>query len=158
MKKNILFCLLSFYIIYLGIAINSMNNKYEQLNSELVNSINYSASLQGNYKDLPIVEQFKLAGQVYDTDYRMIYAIACHETGNFTSNLFLNKNNPGGIKGGDGWMSFPSRLEGIMEMTRMIKRNYINRGYDTLEKMEPIYCPDGSNWAEKVNSYMTSLN
>lgn len=111
----------------------------------------------GYYAELPIDMQFKIAAQVYETDWKMIYAIAIHETGNFTSRLYREQNNPGGIKSGSGWANYDNSFQGILEMTRLIKKSYIDKGLDTLQKMESKYCPDGSSWAAKVSKIMSGL-
>ena len=116
------------------------------------------SSLEAGYSaELPIELQFQVAAQVYDIDWKLVYSIAAHETGWFKSRLFTQQNNPGGIKAGDGWASYDSSIQGIFEMTRLLKKSYIDKGYDTLEKMEPKYCPDGSSWAKKVSAIMSSL-
>lgn len=106
------------------------------------------------YEDLTIEEMFRLAASTYDVDYDMLYAIARLETGNFTSNLFVNSNNPGGMRGSD-WLSFDSKQEGIMEMARLLRYNYINKGLTTVEQIATKYCPPtSSDWASKVRQLM----
>ena len=43
-----------------------------------------------NLSDLSIEKQFKIAADIYETDWLLIYSIAFHETGNFKSTLFFN--------------------------------------------------------------------
>ena len=111
-----------------------------------------------DFTKFPIKDQFKLAAQVYETDWILIYSIAAHETGWFKSNLFLNNNNPGGIKAGSsGWAKYDNTFQGICEMTRLIKKSYIDQGLTTPEKMELKYCPDGSAWAKNVNKIISEV-
>ena len=105
--------------------------------------------------ELTIEEMFKVAANVYDLDFNLVYAIARLETGNFTSGLWLNSNNPGGIKSGSEWASYRSRFVGIMEMCRMLRYGYIDQGLTTPEAIGKKYCPNSSEgWAEKVNQLM----
>lgn len=102
-------------------------------------------------------EMFDVAAEVYRVDPTMLYAIARHETGNFTSRLFVENNNPGGIKDFDsasGWASYGSEFEGIMEMARVIRRGYYNYGLDTPEEIGAKYCPDGTDWAGAIRRLM----
>lgn len=102
-------------------------------------------------------EMFDVAAEVYRVDPVMLYAIARHETGNFTSRLFVENNNPGGIKDFDsasGWASYGSEFEGIMEMARLIRRGYYNYGLDTPEEIGAKYCPDGTGWAGAIRRLM----
>lgn len=102
-------------------------------------------------------EMFDVAAEVYRVDPVMLYAIARHETGNFTSKLFVENNNPGGIKDFDstsGWASYGSEFEGIMEMARLIRRGYYNYGLDTPEEIGAKYCPDGTDWAGAIRRLM----
>lgn len=102
-------------------------------------------------------EMFDIAAEVYRVDPVMLYAIARHETGNFKSKLFIENNNPGGIKDFDsasGWASYGSEFEGIMEMARLIRRGYYNHGLDTPEEIGPVYCPDGTDWAGAIRRLM----
>jgi hypothetical protein len=102
-------------------------------------------------------EMFDVAAEVYRVDPVLLYAIARHETGNFTSRLFVENNNPGGIKdfnSASGWASYGSEFEGIMEMARLIRRGYYNYGLDTPEEIGAKYCPDGTDWAGAIRRLM----
>ena len=146
------------------VAVAQSNRIYElkqekaeliQVNLEQENLITELSNF--NLAELPIEDQFKVAAQIYETDWTLIYAIAAHETGWFSSRLFKQQNNPGGIKAGSGWASYDNSFQGICEMTRLIKKSYIDKGLTTPEKMESKYCPDGSAWAKRVNSIMSEL-
>ena len=130
--------------------IDNLNQIIKELNLELNEAHNY------NFSDLTLEQKFRIAAKEYEIDYKLVYAIAVLETGNFTSNLWINHNNPGGMRTTD-WLSFNSQFEGIMAMTRNIRNNYYNLGLDTPEKMESKYCPDGSSWASKVRNIMNDL-
>lgn len=184
MKRKILYVILLFAwiisclfiaYIYQG-QINNLSSELEASNSELtqieqqlqeanyqiddlqttlekrVKELERASSVQ--YDDLTIEEMFRLAASTYDVDYDMLYAIARLETGNFTSNLFVNSNNAGGMRGSD-WLSFDSQQEGIMEMARLLRYNYIDQGLTTVEQIAVKYCPPtSSDWASKVRQLM----
>lgn len=141
--------LLTEYEISANAAIK-LNEEYleeiDQLNARIDEILNYRFTRE---------EKFKIAASVYDVDFNMLYAIAKLETGNFTSGLFVNNNNPGGMRGSSGWMSFDSEFEGIMEMARLLRYYYLDQGLTTLEEIGSKYCPDtAENWAGKVRSLM----
>ena len=140
----------SLQISELESEINNLNQTIKELNLELNEAHNY------NFSDLTLEQKFRIAAKEYNIYYKLLYAIAKLETGNFTSNLWINKNNPGGMRTSD-WLSFSSQFEGIMAMACNIRNNYYNLGLDTPEKMESKYCPDGSSWAIKVRDIMNNL-
>ena len=157
--------LLSAFSIGQNKQIKSLQNENNMLDSakmELQTEIAEQAQeievlTAGYYADLPIEMQFKIAAQAYEVDWKLTYSIAAHETGWFTSRLYLQQNNPGGIKAGSGWAEYANSFQGILEMTRLIKKSYIDKGLDTPQKMESKYCPDGSSWAAKVTKIMSGL-
>lgn len=79
----------------------------------------------------------------YNIDWKIAVAISRWETGNFTSNLYKNKNNVGGLYC-KGFLSYNSLDEGIEAFVRNLKRNYFDMGLNTLEKIQPKYCPIGA--------------
>lgn len=100
-------------------------------------------------------EMFQIAAEVYQIDFNLIYAIAKHETGHFKSKLFIENNNPGGIKdfySESGWAKYDSEFEGIMEMARLLRNNYYDYELNTLEKIGTKYCPNNPEWAKEVGS------
>ena len=71
----------------------------------------------------------------------ILLAISKHETGRWTSNAFVNKNNLGGIMGRDGLRVYDTLDEGIEAFANLLKRRYFEQGLDTIEKIQPVYCP-----------------
>lgn len=101
----------------------------------------------------------------YDIDWKMAVAISRWETGNYTSNLYHNKNNVGGLYC-NGFISYSSLDEGIEAFVSNLKRNYFDLGLDTLEKIQLKYCPIGAandpnnlnqNWLNGVTQIYNSL-
>ena len=101
-------------------------------------------------------EILKIACKEYEVDYILAVSIARVETGNFTSELFLKYNNLGGLSNDYGWYKYDTLIEGINAYVSMLKLEYIDKGLDTPEKMQPKYCPgkDGEHWISLVRKIM----
>ena len=100
--------------------------------------------------------------KILDVDPALVYGIMRAETG-FSSDLFINGNNPGGLKDGtstSGFWIFPNKEAGIIElMMEIIKYQY--KGANTIEEMAKIHCPVddpddirglNKNWVRNVTS------
>lgn len=74
----------------------------------------------------------------------MSIAISKWETGNYTSVAFRSKNNVGGMMCSNGLITYGSLEEGIIAFLNNLKYNYFDIGLDTLEKIQPKYCPIGA--------------
>ncbi len=74
----------------------------------------------------------------------MSIAISKWETGNYTSVAFRSKNNVGGMMCSSGLITYGSLEEGIIAFLNNLKYNYFDIGLDTLEKIQPKYCPIGA--------------
>lgn len=84
----------------------------------------------------------------------MIMAISKQETGHWSSSAFKNGNNLGGIMGTNGLKSYDTLEQGIKSMVHLLKNYYIDKGLDTLEKIQTKYCPIGaSNDPAGLNNY-----
>ena len=96
----------------------------------------------------------------------LFIAISKHETGNYTSSAFKNKNNIGGMMCSSGLITYSSLDEGIDAFVRNLANYYIKQGLNTVEKIQPKYCPlndprdvNGLNkyWVSGVNYYLSEL-
>ena len=92
----------------------------------------------------------------------MIVAISKHETGNWTSRAFKNKNNFGGVMCNTGLKQYNSLEEGLNGFVNLLKNRYFNRGLDTVDKIGAVYCPVGASndphglnqhWIPNVTKY-----
>lgn len=94
------------------------------------------------------------------TDWRLVYAIGRHESGNW-------KHTPGGFnfwgrtaKDG-GWMRWGSFREASRDMCEYIDRVFIARGLNTPKEMNHVqsrrYATD-PNWHVAVSRYLAELN
>ncbi|WP_229751904.1 CHAP domain-containing protein [Marinithermofilum abyssi] len=111
-------------------------------------------------------QQFIDAGEQNGVDPVLVAAIALHETGNGKSKAVKQKNNPGGLMGSGGLMSFSSLDEGINKMASNLYRLYIKEGLTTPDKIGPKYAPVGAandpnglnkHWVPTVKKYIKQL-
>ena len=71
-------------------------------------------------------------------------AISKWETGSWTSVAYNQKNNIGGMMCKSGLIAYNSLDDGINSFIVNLKQNYFDLGLDTLEKIQPKYCPIGA--------------
>lgn len=92
----------------------------------------------------------------------MLMAISKHETGNWTSSIFKNYHNMGGIIGSNGFRQYASLDEGIEDFVNLLDKYYINNGRNTIELIGAKYCPVGASndptglnqhWVPQVTKY-----
>ena len=92
----------------------------------------------------------------------LVVAISKHETGNWTSSAFKNKNNFGGMMCKTGLATYKSFDEGLDKFTTLLNDYYFAKGRNTIEKIGAIYCPVGAkndpnglnrHWIPRVTEY-----
>lgn len=89
-----------------------------------------------------------------DNQAYLIIAISKHETGNWTSSAFKNKNNFGGLMGTNGLKVYDTQNDGLDAFVKLLKNRYFDKGLNTIEKIQPIYCPVGAkNDPNGLNKY-----
>lgn len=97
----------------------------------------------------------------------LLVAISKHETGNWTSDLYKNNNNFGGIYNSrEGkFYSYKSKEEGLQAFVNLLKNNYFGKGLKSIEEIGNKYCPVGASndpkgvnqhWIPKVTQYYNS--
>ena len=91
----------------------------------------------------------------------MMYAIVNAET-SFDSPLFINANNPAGMKDSDTgeWNTFATKEEGFFELGTELLKYYKMAGItpdqidrNALSKIRDIHCPLSDNVEDEVNNY-----
>lgn len=102
-----------------------------------------------------IVALIQEAAEIEGINPKMAVAIARLETGNFTSDLFVNGHNFGGLLGKNGYYTYNSEPDGLVAYMKCLKW-YKDSGMDTVDKMANTYCPNG-NWADRVKKIMKEL-
>lgn len=94
----------------------------------------------------------------------LVVAISKHETGNWTSTLYKNNNNFGGIynSSAKNFYSYESNAKGLESFVNLLKNNYFGKGLNTIEEIGSKYCPVGAendpsgvnkHWVPKVTEY-----
>lgn len=139
-------------LLVIAIALNmkSSSVKPGKVTTELIIvGIDYQPFEINTYDDM--IEYWCM---VYDVDSNLAIAIARLETGHYTSEVFTECNNFGGMLGSKGFMKFRNSMEGCEAFVGMLKYGYIDQGLDTPEKMQPKYCPVNPQWSTLVRRLM----
>ncbi|MFA6493327.1 MAG: glucosaminidase domain-containing protein [Patescibacteria group bacterium] len=93
----------------------------------------------------------------YGVDWKMVYAIGYHESGNYGSSLARNQNNFFGRKASSGgYASWSTPEEGIRNEFVYLKTRYLDKGLTTPAAINVVYAEDMS-WHFAVESVMASL-
>lgn len=93
----------------------------------------------------------------YGIDWKLVYAIGYHESGNYNSSLAERNNNFFGRKASSGgYASWSTPEEGIRNQFEYLKNRYIDRGMDTPAKINPVYAEDNS-WQFAIERVMNTL-
>ena len=109
--------------------------------------------------------KIKIKAEEYGIDWKIAVAISKWETGSWTSNIYNNKNNVGGMYC-RGFITYNSLDEGIEAFISNLKRNYYDKGLNTIEKIGSKYCPVGAsndptglnkNWVPGVTKFYQEL-
>ncbi|QGQ96483.1 hypothetical protein EHS13_17120 [Paenibacillus psychroresistens] len=83
------------------------------------------------------------------------------ESGNGKSRIAKNKNNLFGLNALDGDVynkafSFKTKGDSVRKFGQLISKNYINKGYTTVEKVSKKYCQANPKWSGAVKAIMKS--
>lgn len=133
-----------------------VNFTVEEEKEEICNLDSTSCKIVENAKKIGLNEEQTLIS----------IAISKWETGNYTSNAFKNKNNVGGMMCSSGLIFYNSLDDGITAFLNNLKKNYFDIGLDTLEKIQPKYCPVGAkndpnglnqHWLNGTNQMLIEL-
>lgn len=119
------------------------------------------------YSEMPICNMENVECMIiyysleYGIDYKIALAISMWETGDFTSAAFRNRNNVGGMMFWNGTRSelrtYETLQDGVIAFIKNLKTRYFDNGLDTLEEIQPIYCPVGAaNDPNGLNNYWLS--
>lgn len=95
----------------------------------------------------------------------LVVAISAHETGYWTSKVFTENHNFGGIMTSKGLKSYSTYEEGLDHFVSVLKNYYFDEGLTTIEQIGAKYCPVGAendpkglnvNWVPSVTSIYNS--
>lgn len=140
--------------------INIQNNQLTQKDNEIAR-LNVIAKLNDIEKKIYNVA---INSELTHEQAILVVAISKHETGNWTSNLYKNNNNFGGIYNSkeQKFYSYESNDKGLQAFVNLLKNNYFAKGLDTIEEIGAKYCPIGASndptgvnqhWVPKVTQY-----
>ena len=71
----------------------------------------------------------------------LVVAISTHETGYWTSKVFTENHNFGGIMTSKGLKSYSTYEEGLDHFVNVLKNYYFDKGLTTIEQIGAKYCP-----------------
>lgn len=136
-------------------AIRAMKQLPDQLDVDTTNLF-----INNNYQSsTDYCSQIDYISQVMGVDRCLVYAI-CKAECNFKSDLFLNANNPAGLRMDGSWWHFDTAEEGFIETCAEIIKYYRKIGkpltdtsYTTLSQIGAIHAPieDGNDlWLDNV--------
>lgn len=103
-------------------------------------------------------ETFVEVAEKYGLDYRLLPAISCMES-SCGKYLIEGSYNPfgWGIYGTNA-IYFEDYDEAIETVGKGLKDNYLSRGFDTPQKIAPVYTPPNHvNWLNGVTYFMNSI-
>lgn len=90
---------------------------------------------------------------------KMAIAISKHETGSYTSSLFKNSNNIGGLYNSSAkkFYTYKTLEDGISAYIKNLKKGYFDKGLDTIEKIQKKYAPlNAANDPTGLNNHWVS--
>ena len=106
-------------------------------------------------RNLTIEERISLACEKYGISDEIPLAIAKLETGHFTSNAYLNYNNPGGMSINEVPIKYDTIEDGVEAFISNLAENYFAEGLTTPESISKKYCPcNAETWANIVTQLM----
>lgn len=124
----------------------TLEKKKDELYSEL-------AEMNVRQAEKEPYDIYEIAELVYGVDPVMIQAIERLESNHYRSELFRKTNNTYGGNINGEYIHYDSREQSTLELARLLKFNYINKGLDTVEKIAEVYCPDTpEEWATQVSA------
>lgn len=139
-------------------------NSTTSLNYSEVSIEKLNAKLKGKLSNMGAA--FIEAGRKYNMNPSLLASIAIHETGNGKSRAANEKNNIAGMMGKNGLKLYESVEESIFDMARNLRKNYLDKGLDTIAKIGAKYAPVGAandptglnnHWVKGVNNYFHSF-
>jgi hypothetical protein len=127
--------------------------------TEVITGISKNNMDQLNNNPNPeVIKQFMCTiAPEYGVDWKLVYAIGYHESGNYHSSLAQRNNNYFGRKAkSGGYASWSTPEQAIRNQFEYIKNNYYSRGLTTPAAINPIYAED-SSWCYAVSSVISTL-
>ncbi len=110
------------------------------------------------FQNSPLVEQaaifVKKADEYQLFDWRLVPAITGVES---TFGKAIPDGSYNAYGWGNGTIVFRSWEDSIDVVTKALKKKYVDRGLDTVEKIAGVYAPSSTTWANKVLWFMNQI-
>jgi flagellum-specific peptidoglycan hydrolase FlgJ len=99
--------------------------------------------------------------ELYGINAYFTIAVMKLESGNGKSKIAKDKNNLFGLNAIDGdqynkAFSFKTKGDSVQKFGQLISKNYIDKGYTTIEKVSAKYCHANPKWSGVVKNIMKS--
>lgn len=182
MSKNIKICLVFVLLIwFIGVSasieyekeIEAKQNEIEELKLEIkrlekeIETISYEEILPNFVsfeveEEEEVIEEVEIVEEVIDREWlALVSATFRLETGNGTSNMWVNHYNAGGIKcwnGNNDYCSYESEEEGLQALESLLESYVRDFGYD-FKAIRNKYNPgDGQDYERFMVIYYEELN
>ncbi|MGL5959062.1 MAG: glucosaminidase domain-containing protein, partial [Phocaeicola sp.] len=107
--------------------------------------------------------------EAHNVPIEMLVGISMYETGWMQSDMFIEQNNPGGLRcnsradwcGNNGFAGYNSVEAGLQDKAFLLRNHYFNNGMTTLTAIQPVYAPshenDGDGWIRNIASIMDEV-
>ena len=102
----------------------------------------------------PEAENFVYYADKHGIDWRLLVSISGLESG-FASQYVEGTYNAYGW--GGGYIYFDSWENGIDSISYALRKNYYDRGADTVEKIGPIYAAN-PHWSQRIRGFMSRID
>lgn len=138
------------------IDLNNQQKETQLVYSEVNDMLKQNKSLM-KLNSYSAEELIRAVAKKEGIDPCLAVAISRLETANYTSSIYKNNNNVGGMKKGDTWLHYNSLIEGVNAYVLCLKEVYYDKGLKTPEQIQPKYCPNeegGNNWLKQVKKIM----
>lgn len=102
---------------------------------------------------------FVVQADKYDLDWKLVAAIAGVES-TFGKHIPYNSYNGWGwgvYTGTNDGIHFDSWADGIAEVSEGLRKNYIDRGAETIYEMGWIYAANGDSWSKHVRFFIDKI-
>lgn len=122
-----------------------VKEKVEETEILQIEEVKVENACQLSEIECQIFNTAKANGLTTEQSY-LLLAISKQETGHWTSNLFVNHYNFGGIYNSKARTSFKynSFEEGLNAFVNLLKNRYFGKGLNTIEEIGNVYCPVGA--------------
>lgn len=137
-------------IILMIFNIFALNNKEPQLIEKLITNTKEVYVVQESYIESCNYGSYECA--IYneaikqgmnEEQSKIAIAISKHETSNYTSTLFKNSNNIGGLydSNNNKFFKYDSLDSGIKSFIRNLKKGYFDKGFNKIDEIQKKYAP-----------------